>query len=76
MIGAINEALSGLQMNQSRFEQHASRIARAGLQDGAEPVDLAGEVVGTNVARRGYEANLAVLRTADEMVGTLLDVLA
>lgn len=76
MISAMNQALIGLQMNQGRMQQHASRISRAGRPGGADPIDPATEVVGSQVAQRGYEANLAVLRTSDEMVGTLLDVLA
>lgn len=76
MISALNRALTGMQLNQQRFEQHASRISRAGLPGAGDTVDLPTGIVGTKVAQRGYEANLAVLRTADEMVGSLLDVLA
>ncbi len=39
-------------------------------------VDLAREMVGLTTSRRGYEANLAVVRAADDMLGTLLDALA
>lgn len=37
-------------------------------------VDLAGEMVGMIEAQRGFEANVKVIKTADEMLGTLLDI--
>ncbi len=37
-------------------------------------VDLAQEVTNQVLARRGYEANLATLRTFDEMLGSVLDI--
>ena len=38
-------------------------------------VDLAEEIPQTMIAQRGYEANLATVKTEDEMVGTLIDVM-
>lgn len=81
MINAISTALGGLQRNQRTFEQHAERISRSGAPDAAEGmsqprIDLATEMVGLLQSRRGYEANLPVIRAADEMIGSLLDVLA
>ncbi len=85
-IDAVATALGGLQRNQDAFARHAQRIAMAGAPpasagsdapDGAAAdVDLAREMVGLTTSRRGYEANLAVLRAADGMLGTLLDALA
>lgn len=76
MIAAMNTALTGIQNNLRQFEQHASRISRAGIPSTSDPVDLPSEIVGTKAAQHGYEANLAVLRTSDKMIGSLLDVLA
>ena len=39
-------------------------------------VDLEEEMVGINICRRGYEANLSVIKTKDEMAGTILDLLS
>lgn len=86
-IDAIGTALGGLQRNQESFARHAQRIALAGAPpasagpdapDGAADtdVDLAQEMVGLMTSRSGYEANLAVVRAADGMLGTLLDALA
>lgn len=38
-------------------------------------VDLAEEITGTIPTQRGYEANLTVIKTHDEMLGTILDIL-
>ncbi|MFC1825110.1 flagellar basal body rod C-terminal domain-containing protein [Thermodesulfobacteriota bacterium] len=37
-------------------------------------VDLAEEIPRTITAQRGYEANLTVIKTRDEMLGTLVDI--
>jgi len=39
-------------------------------------VDLAEEIPQTILAQTGFEANLKMLKTEDEMMGTLLDILA
>ena len=38
-------------------------------------VDLAEEIPQTIVAQRGYEANLATLRTQDEMLKSIIDII-
>lgn len=63
-------AAAGLTAAAARFEASARRTA-------ADPLsDLAGETVERLGAEVAFEANAAVLRTADEMAGTLLDILA
>ncbi|MCB1183353.1 hypothetical protein KDM41_07960 [bacterium] len=81
MINAIHSALQGLQANQQKLAGHADRISRWGTQDlaataPADRIDLTTEMVGVLQSRRGFEANLPVIRAADEMLGSLLDVLA
>lgn len=39
-------------------------------------VDLGEEVPQTILTQRGYEANLTMVRVSDEMLGSLLDILA
>lgn len=63
-------AAAGLASAAARFEASARRTA-------ADPLgDLAGETVERIGAEVAFKANAAVLRTADEMAGTLLDILA
>ena len=75
MIGSVmSTALNGLQNHQRTFARHAGSISRAGTAPDAElrPEDM----VGLMTSQRGYEANLGVLKRSDEMLGTLLEVLA
>lgn len=69
-ISAYASAMSGITSATSRFEASAVRTARAPLDD------LAGETVERMTAETELKASVAVLRTADEMTGTLLDMLA
>ncbi len=57
-----------------RFEQSAQRTAAA-----ASPfadVDMAEEAVEQISARAAFSANVQVIRTANQMMGQLLDLLA
>ena len=73
---ALSSALAGLQYNQRSLARHADRIASYGGDPPPADVSLEKEMVGVLEARRGYEANLAVVRASDDMIGSLLDVLA
>jgi len=66
---------SGLAAASLRFDRAAARIAdTAASPDGA--ANLAGDVVEQMEAGYAFDANLRVLRTADAMLGALLDVTA
>ena len=67
---ASSIAAGGIASAVARFEQSAARTAAAPLDD------LAGEMVERMEARTAVSANIAVLRTADDMAGALLDILA
>ena len=71
MLGAIDQGLSGIAAGFDRLDNAAARVAR----DGAEG-DLAGNMIDFMRARHQVRASAAVIRTADETIGTLLDVLA
>lgn len=75
---AIASALGGMQRSQDALARHAHRIANAGGRGSSDApaIDLHEEMAGVLVSRRGWEANAAVLRAADDMVGTLVDMLA
>lgn len=52
-----------------------------GLPEGAATrelsnVELSNEFVQMKISEYGYKANISVIRTQDEMVGTILDILA
>lgn len=70
----IATAQYGLLAASRRFETSASRVARMDVP--GESVDLASEVVEQISAKHQFSANLSVIRTAQDMSGELLDILA
>ena len=67
-------ASAGLQTSMQRFEQSAQRTAQ--LASPYADVDMAAEAVEQISARAAFSANVAVIRTANQMMGQLLDLLA
>lgn len=63
-------AASGIAAATDRFAASAARTARDPL------ADLAGETVERMSAKAALKANVAVLKTADEMYASLLDIMA
>ena len=70
----IATAQYGLFAAAHRFEASAQRTAQ--MSDPAADVDYAHEAVERITARHEFSANLAVIRTADRMFDSLLDVVA
>ena len=67
---ASSIAAGGLASAMARFEQSAQRTAQAPLDN------LEAEMVERIEAKTAASANIAVLKTADDMAGALLDILA
>lgn len=63
-------AVGGIAAATARFEQSARRTAQAPLDN------LETEMVERIEAKAEFSANIAVLKTADDMTGALLDILA
>ncbi|MFC5372308.1 flagellar basal body rod C-terminal domain-containing protein [Brevundimonas faecalis] len=70
MIPPLSIAAAGMQDAAARFETSARRVASGAMDD------YAVEAVEQIRAKQDFTANAAVVRTADEMTGTLLDILA
>jgi flagellar basal body rod protein FlgG len=70
MIRGLDSATAGMQRQVARFERAAGRIAQAPEGEG----DLVGDTVDIIDAKATFSANLAVARTADEMLGTLINI--
>lgn len=73
MISAINRGLSGLGANRAMVNAAAGNLARLNTTAGAD-VDPAREMVNLMLGQRGFQANIEVIRTAGEMLGSLLDI--
>ncbi len=74
----LNTAVAGMSAAADRFSASARRTA-AWSVDPAKPeqdVDLGHEAVEQISAKTDFKANAAVIKTADEMTGALLDIIA
>jgi flagellar hook protein FlgE len=76
-------AIGGIHAWMQAFDRSAASVNAASAQglDGADVAasstgDLVDGMVGMDLAETGVRANIAVLRTSDEMLGTLLDMRA
>lgn len=69
--GIFNVGVTGVQRNLQAFRATVEKIAKTEALG-----DLPGDMVELTVRQRGAEASMVSIRAADEMVGTLLDVLA
>ncbi len=67
---ACSIAAAGMMSAQDRFEASARRTAARSLEN------LEQETVERIASRAAFEANAAVLKTAGEMLGTLVDLKA
>jgi flagellar hook-associated protein FlgK len=70
MISSISRAMSGMTSAVNQFDRASARIARAG------PNDPIRDRVEQITAQHAFAANVATIRTADEMIGTLIDTIA
>lgn len=76
-MGVFGIALGGMDRAQEQLEKTATRLARVDTtQPPADTVDLSAEMVSLIEARNTYEANLNVLKTADQMRGEIVNLLA
>ena len=75
---ALNTAAAGMFAAADRLSASAQRTAAWSVEEGKaeSKVDLAKEAVEQISAKTDFKANAAVAKTADEMMGALLDIKA
>ena len=73
MSAIFNAGLQGIQAGLERISTNAHAIATSTDNNTA---DLAGNLVDLKIAKTQTEASVAVVKVADEILGTLLDELA
>lgn len=86
---AFNSGLSSVHNGQQRVNQAASAIASVSLptpapqavalkssNNPAQPVDLATSLVDLQAGKQQVQAGAEVIKTADDALGTLLDIRA
>ena len=75
MIDAIGIGLSGLQNATQKVEKAATNIANVTTpRDDGVTIDLSKEAVNLLLAETEFKANLATMKTADELSDELLDI--
>jgi flagellar hook-associated protein FlgK len=72
MIGAISNALQGLMTSSQSADKAAERIANATNPDYGDTVELSEEAVRLKTAEISYKANLASIKTAQDMSDELM----
>ncbi|MBX9913610.1 MAG: pyrroloquinoline quinone biosynthesis protein PqqE [Pseudomonadaceae bacterium] len=86
---AFNSGLSSVQNGQQRVNQAANDIASISVEkpaaqsldanpsnNQAQPVDLATSLVDLQIGKQQVQAGAEVIKTADDALGTLLDIRA
>ena len=75
MIG-LSAALEGLNQAELQLNQAAAQIARPPLppSEGVDTADLSAAAVALIQSRNNFDANIKLIKTADEIEKTLLDV--
>ena len=73
--------VAGMQQSMGRIDQAASHIAHAAVTDrsgegGDATVSLATSMVDMKINQHVFDASANVVKTADEMIGTVLDMFA
>jgi hypothetical protein len=71
----LSGALAGMTQIGERLSRTADRIAKAGTGLKGEG-DLTRDFVDLDVEKGSFAAKVKVAKSADEMVGTLLDIIA
>ncbi len=73
MISAISNALTGLTTASKQVAQSAENIANSTNTDG-DTVEISEEAVNLKISETAYKANLATIKTVDEMNDELLSL--
>ena len=82
MLGPTFSALTGLNNASKRLQNRANNLANvqtAGFKKGSgflegSNVDIAEKMVDKIVAKAAFKANVNVIKTKDEIIGSLLDI--
>jgi len=73
-ISALSIGAAGMQRATDRFDASASRVAHYGT--GLGDVDIATEMVEVMEAKAAFKASATIIRVADQMAGSTIDILA
>ena len=71
----MQTGLQGMQNSQAEILKSADQIVRAGTidKDSNAVIDFAEPIVNMKIEQRVFDASAKIVKTADEMLGTLMD---
>ncbi|MCH7521987.1 MAG: hypothetical protein IIB42_09855 [Candidatus Marinimicrobia bacterium] len=75
MMPAIDTALVGMRASLDQLERTSQSIANLVSSSSVSSGNLIEDVVQLSLAQHAFEANAAVVRTANEIIGTTIDLL-
>ena len=75
MIPAIDTALVGMRASLDQLERTSQSIANLVSSSSVSSGNLIEDVVQLSLAQHAFEANAAVVHTANEIIGTTIDLL-
>jgi hypothetical protein len=73
-VSLLGVALGGISAASDRFDRAAQRIARAGTPGAKE--DLTTDLIEERIDSTQVASDVKVAQTADQMAGTILDIVA
>ena len=75
MTPAIDTAFVGMRASLQQLERTGQLIANLASSSNLSSGNLVNDIVQLSSSQRAFEANAAVVRTANEIIGTTLDLL-
>jgi hypothetical protein len=75
-IGTLNSGLQGIQNGMAQANKAAAEIASTNQGGAGDSAGLAASLVDLKASEHLVKASTAVVRSADEMLGTLIDTQA
>lgn len=75
MTPAIDTAFIGMRASLQQLERTGQLIANPASSGSVSSGNLVNDIVQLSSSQRAFEANAAVVRTANEIIGTTLDLL-
>jgi len=75
-ITSLNIGMSGIQKGMADAQRHASALASTDLMSAPSPAGMTEAIIGLKEAELQVKASAEVVKTSDDMLGTLLDEFA
>jgi len=76
MLNALSIGVQGIQAGMQRLDTAAQRVAAGSTGVPGEPGDLATQLVEQKLASQQVSSSVEIIETADDMIGSLLNITA